>query len=1393
MRWFFFRLTAGLAAIFLLLGVAVYFFGNVLLAPLLKARLIAEADRRLGVELSIEELQVEFFDHLIVRGIVVAPPAASPLARPVRIGQVRVDYRLPLLRRGLKAFAAGAEVRIDRIELRLDAGAVESPAGPEPRPAGWLPVPLPFSMPWLDFLPAVEVREALVEFKSNGTRLQGSGLYLILAAASADLAGRTIDFGAQETSLDHPRLAEPRRIVEPRGSLRLEPQRLILDSLVMAGREVRATTVVEIAPAGPDTPAGLVLTSSASLFGGELDAEVQVNPETIHGRLTLEEVDLGELYRGLALSGPEPRGRVGGTIVMELPAGDLAALTAETSLVWNGAGYDTMHLDRLTLRGTVEQGEPRVEEMTASVGANRLTLSRVTLPGLADLDFADLGKMAAESSLFFSAELEELPVLLAALGFASESERIGVIPPHAVHLAGSIDRSLLSLESGFLRTEEGSIEIERLAYGPLAPDGWRRAPLRLDALVDLPHLDRTAALLNLAGWRGSLAAKVAVSGTLEAPEGTLVARGEAIGFREFEIASLSLKATAAAGLINLEEITVREGENHLSAAGVLVPESRTIQRLAIDVDLTEPGSLAGPLHPALERLDGPVKGRVVLSGPWSGPLAVFEVGMEEGAYDDIEIRRLTLQGDWRENKIRVQSLRAETSQGNLELETIVTLPSAPDMVLTIAIDRLHGDRDGREVQLLEPVTVLLGPGKSLTLPTAMRLRVADGSLMIVGGLDEPGEQRLSITASHLDSRSWLPAEPARPFYFHDLGLDILIAGPSGSPDITFSGTVPQLGTIPVDDSPAGYSLPGYSLAGSFAGAVARDGIRLERFQWTGDHGLAIDLQGFLPVALLPERKLLAGDLVLEGSMRIPELPDLSALLPGMPAGGKVEMAASLQGTWQRPAGRLTLHAVGLQLPAALQPGPAGPFDLRIDLSGTREGIRFDTLELRGADLTLTGSGDWRQPSWRAAAEGETDFRQRLGGRVQGEAAIALANLAWLADRYEAVQRVSGSLTAEVTVSGTPAEPLFAGTLHYTGGEARLSRDLPLFRNLDLRAELTPKRLEVVEAGGDIGGAPFRFTGALWRNQGDRYEVDAHFSGRNLLFYRSEGLKIRANADLQASGPVSSLMIEGAIEITDGAYTRQFDLFRAIRGEARPTPTAGLQLFSFTDAPLRDARLAIRISALSPFTIRNNLVNGSFRPDLHLGGTGELPLLTGTIYLDPTTMRLPAGRFRTTSGLVRFLEKDPDRPLLDIVAESTMLGYDVDAVVQGPYDAPVVSLSSIPPLPEDELVLLVLTGKPPASGSFLQAGGYKQGTKMAVYLGRDFLTRLLGISYDDESILERLDVQFGRAITRRGDETFEASLLMGEDLLGWEEDLYLTTEKDVHDAINAGVKIVFQFK
>ena len=227
-------------------------------------------------------------------------------------------------------------------------------------------------------------------------------------------------------------------------------------------------------------------------------------------------------------------------------------------------------------------------------------------------------------------------------------------------------------------------------------------------------------------------------------------------------------------------------------------------------------------------------------------------------------------------------------------------------------------------------------------------------------------------------------------------------------------------------------------------------------------------------------------------------------------------------------------------------------------------------------------------------------------------------------------------------------------------------------------------------------------------------------------------------------------------------------------------------------PLADLRFDLQIGSREPLAIRNNVVAGGLRPSLRVGGTGEVPLLEGRIYFDPTRVVLPAGTLTVEGGTLDFTSEDPFVPKLELRARAYLSGYQVQAEISGAYDRPEVVLSSQPVLPDDQLLVLFLTGRLPQSTVGDSSG--EAARAVAVYLAVDFLHRTFANDgpIDEDSLFARFEITSGIDPARTGVETYNLSFrTRGDSGRGLAQ--YLTAEQDAYQRINIGYRFTVRFR
>lgn len=515
-------------------------------------------------------------------------------------------------------------------------------------------------------------------------------------------------------------------------------------------------------------------------------------------------------------------------------------------------------------------------------------------------------------------------------------------------------------------------------------------------------------------------------------------------------------------------------------------------------------------------------------------------------------------------------------------------------------------------------------------------------------------------------------------------------------------------------------------------------------------------------------KDLPGLLAALGQKKI-NLPQHTLLLAGTVGQGQLRIA---RGFLEMPQGKIRLNRFSAGLEALTGPWLETPFDADVTLQAGDIGPWAQLLDVSGIN------GAW---------EIEVNGQGRLG-KFKAVVRAACSKLSYRPPGTEEVFIRAGKLDFQGAMEGSVQAPKFTGQVTLEDGQVKLSNDFPVLQDIRLSAELNLGQAHVRTLEGKIGGSPWSLTGTVEEAFTAEPKFKLHLQGANLLFYRGQDMRVRADADVMVTGPLSKMLVTGEGRITDGLYSRDIDFLGFLKGNGRPQAQTGLVLFSLTDPPLNTLQFGVRISSANPFLIKNNAASGSVRPELFLRGTGEEPVLTGTVYIDSTLVALPTGIVTIQSGVVSFLENFPDIPRVDILAQAKMQGYDITLRAAGPYDQAVVTLSSVPPASNDQLLLLVLTGQSPlfASGQrFVSAGN------LAFYFGQGVAGRLFGET--GRGILDRLQLNIGQDISRGGNETLAAQYRLTQNWLTDRDILYLTSERDIYDDYNAGAKIVFQFK
>jgi translocation and assembly module TamB len=440
--------------------------------------------------------------------------------------------------------------------------------------------------------------------------------------------------------------------------------------------------------------------------------------------------------------------------------------------------------------------------------------------------------------------------------------------------------------------------------------------------------------------------------------------------------------------------------------------------------------------------------------------------------------------------------------------------------------------------------------------------------------------------------------------------------------------------------------------------------------------------------VLGQLRVGAGDTVLQLAGRVTPTLDVTASLsdftpsllrvlwPELKGEGRADVDAELTGTLAVPLGSVHLKARGVRsINGAARGLP--PTDIDANAQLQQQVVQVDVQVHAGEGLQLTGRG--QVPLNRDAT---------MAFKVNGEFNLNVVNPIIEASG----QRLLGKATIDAELAGTPAAPQARGTLVVSGGDIQ---DYPRgthLSNVSATLEADGEQLQLKQFTAHAGKGTITASGTLGLGGGDlpvALQVTAHgarpFASDLLTATIDMEMKINGGlrSQLKAAG---SVQIDRADITIPNALPPDVAVLNVVRAGQKPAPVVKSSALIVA--------LDVTVAAPRAVFVRGRGLDTEMAGQLHIGGDNNYPDISGGFDLRNGTVNLAGATLTFNSGRVAFngtgVRKKVD-PTLDFTAVNTSGGVTATLNVGGYADAPVITLSSTPEMPQDEILARLLFG------------------------------------------------------------------------------------------------------
>ncbi len=836
-------------------------------------------------------------------------------------------------------------------------------------------------------------------------------------------------------------------------------------------------------------------------------------------------------------------------------------------------------------------------------------------------------------------------------------------------------------------------------------------------------LESTASLSSLPGLmpslRGELKAKIARKGASAPLTATLDGQvagletgvqglGPAIGDRVGLAANVRWEPS---GLLQVENLRVEAQNVSLTGEATVAEDFSSLQaRMAAEV---------AELSPFSSLLGTPLRGKAVLEATAAGPLANprLEATLSSSAVQAAEMtfRALRVEVNARDLAGAASgtvTARAESPWGPARVGGGFSLGNGGDRLALSDLTASVGDH----TRLGGAVTVPLdgAPATGTLNLSASRLAAWSGA----AGVPLQGSGRLTVTLEERQGRQAAAVNldasgVAGEFKVGSLRLEAALSDLLGTPAGEVSIAARGLEDIGI----SALTLRG---EGRWSGGGLEG--RLTALRADG-RGVPIELRQPVQVAYRADGLVVEGLALgvgpgrLRGDARIdPKRADVALVAERLPLGalsggeveGRLDVDLRLQGASTAPEGEFRLNLAGLRTGAMPQ-----PVSLQVDGDLRGGMLSANARTTAGPTGQARASLPVALSAWPPAVSVKPD------APLQGEAHLT-GDLGSLAELFLPTdQRLQGQVDLHAEATGSVGDPRVRGEARLRNGSYENFTTGTLLRDLTVVATSDGQTVRIQEARASDGGqGRVVVSGSLGLSQEQGFPIDLRGDVANARLLRRDDVSAVFQGGLTMSGGLAAPALEGAlvveqaevriVESAVSSVTRLDVVEINGGGQERGTGQAGAAGASGQEAGSPWAMsLDVAVRMPRQIFVRGRGLESEWQGEVAIHGSTANPRIEGELRPVRGDFDIAGKRFVIEEGFIRFEGGEKVDPRLSVVATYAGSDLRVSVRIEGRASDPKITLTSVPPLPQDEMLARLLFGKSATRLSAVEAAQLAQ--------------------------------------------------------------------------------------
>ncbi len=397
-------------------------------------------------------------------------------------------------------------------------------------------------------------------------------------------------------------------------------------------------------------------------------------------------------------------------------------------------------------------------------------------------------------------------------------------------------------------------------------------------------------------------------------------------------------------------------------------------------------------------------------------------------------------------------------------------------------------------------------------------------------------------------------------------------------------------------------------------------------------------------------------------------------IPGAPAGvsGRISFEADIASRrpdWRAAQGRVAFRELQLGF-NGLTLEQQAPSTLAVN-NGL---VTIDKMSLGGSVGTLAATGS-------IGLTGDRPLNLDVDGNLN------IAAISILTDRV----RAEGESTIDVVARGTVADPLLTGNIEVRDGAIVIDEPTIAAEAVNVRLNLDGNRVSIATLSADVNGGTLTGTGGLVIGRAGLRDVNVEIATRDFAFDAPLDLRSLSDSDIRITSADGDVVVAGQVTIQESGLTGDINFDTGLLATITARPV--LELTPERHPFLQRVRFNVDVDTATPVLVDNNIAKAEVTTDLRVVGTPyETGLLGRLEVLEGGLVTLNERTFELERGQVTFIEDRRIFPSFDLLMNTQANSYDITLGVSGEPGNTETTLTSSPPLPEPDIMALIVTGR-----------------------------------------------------------------------------------------------------